>query len=104
MKVLQYYPKESTQVVDKFRTLELPYPGWIRNDELKMSVKTNADKHGDFLNSLWAARAYKKDNPDEDLVEEVMKQINEVLVGQGKGMEFTVNWNLFILMGHKPMK
>ncbi|GFN83618.1 hypothetical protein PoB_001012400 [Plakobranchus ocellatus] len=104
MKTSPYYPKESAQLLNSFRDLQLPYPGWIRNDELKMSFKTTAEKHGNFLYSLWGARAYKNDHPDEDIVEDVKKQINEVLEKQGNGMEFTVNWNLFILMGHKPMK
>ncbi|GFN83624.1 methyltransferase domain containing protein [Plakobranchus ocellatus] len=104
MTMIPYWPKESTQLFDKFQSVEIPYPGWIRNDSLKMKMTITVDQYMGMMKSTWPVVAYSKEHPNEDFVGDIAKQITEILKKQGKGPEYTINYNLFIIMGHKPKK
>ncbi|KAK3755036.1 hypothetical protein RRG08_039315 [Elysia crispata] len=102
IKIFQFYPKETAQLLDRFSNLQLPYPGWIRNDEIKLTMKYTVKQYADFMKSTWALRAYREAHPDEDFLGDLTKELNEALERSGGATDYTVTWNLFLLMAHKP--
>ncbi|GFN93742.1 sam-dependent methyltransferase [Plakobranchus ocellatus] len=100
--MIPYWPKESTQLFDKFQSVKIPYPDVTRNDDLKLKMTIKIEQFKGMMKSTWPVVAYSKEHPDEDFVGDVAKKITDVLEKTGTGPEFTICYNLFILMGHKP--
>ncbi|RUS77517.1 hypothetical protein EGW08_014729 [Elysia chlorotica] len=101
--MIPYWPKDSTQIFDRFNSVELPYPGWVRNDTLKMTMRTDLAKHIGMMKSTWPVVAYGRDHPEEDFIGDISRQIEEILERSGSSTkEYNVNYSFFILMGHKP--
>ncbi|KAK3804335.1 hypothetical protein RRG08_000361 [Elysia crispata] len=99
--MIPYWPKDSTQIFDRFSSVELPYPGWTRNDTLKMTMRTDIKKHIGMMKSTWPVVAYTRDHPDEDFIGDIARQIEEILAKTG-AKEYNVHYSFFILMAHKP--
>ncbi|GFO26418.1 S-adenosyl-l-methionine-dependent methyltransferase [Plakobranchus ocellatus] len=102
-KVLQFYPKETEQLLDQSRSLELPYPGWIRNDSLSISMNMTVEMHMELIKSSWMAVAYAKAFPGKDLAVEYGTLVKEALEQKSTGPDYTLTYDLFLLMGRKPI-
>ncbi|KAK3755038.1 hypothetical protein RRG08_039317 [Elysia crispata] len=101
-KLFPFYPKEATHAIDGFHDLKMPYPGWIRNDEITLSMKYTVQQYVDFMKSTWVCRAYRDAYPDDDILTNLARELTEVLAKSEAGSEYTVTWPVFILMAHKP--
>ncbi|RUS75674.1 hypothetical protein EGW08_016568 [Elysia chlorotica] len=103
MKLIPFYPQCCVQALHSLRSEELPYPGQIRNDEITLSKRLTVQQFIDFMQSTWPIRAYKSENPEENILGDIANQLSEALKKSGSGSDFLVTWNIYILMAHKPM-
>ncbi|GFR93658.1 methyltransferase domain containing protein [Elysia marginata] len=107
LKLLPYWPRESLATFEKFINLELPYPGWFRNDELKQVQRLTLRDYIGLVGSLWSSVAYRKAHPEEDLmgdVERSMRAALDQVYGPNKEAVFEIIWDSFIIIGRKPFK
>ena len=107
LKLLPYWPKESLATFEKFSGVELPYPGWFRNDEMQQIQRMTLRDYMGLVGSLWSSVAYRKEHPDEDLMGDLEKSMRAALdqvYGQNKEAVFEVIWDTFIIIGRKPLK
>ncbi|GFO37053.1 hypothetical protein PoB_006355800 [Plakobranchus ocellatus] len=58
-----------------------------------------------LMKSMWLVSFYIKDHPDEDFIADVTAQMSEVLarVNAPGDETFEFYFDMFVLMGHKPM-
>ncbi|KAK3769359.1 hypothetical protein RRG08_062108, partial [Elysia crispata] len=102
-RMFSFAPKETAPALERFRGLELPYPGLIRNDEMKLQMNYTVEQNIEFLRSTRSARAYMEANPTQDFLGDVAEELRQALHTSGAGDIYSVTFNLYLLMVHKPM-
>ncbi|RUS91938.1 hypothetical protein EGW08_000340 [Elysia chlorotica] len=107
LKLLPYWPRESLSTFEKFSNVELPYPGWFRNDDVKQIQRLTLKDYMGLIGSLWSSVAYRKANPEEDLMGDLEKSMGaalEQVYGSKNDAVFEMIWDSFIIIGRKPFK
>ncbi|KAK3793514.1 hypothetical protein RRG08_062107 [Elysia crispata] len=102
-RIFSFAPKEAAPALERFRGLELPYPGLIRNDEMKLQMNYTVERNIEFLRSTRSARAYMEAHPTQDFLGDVAEELRQALHTSGAGDIYSVTFNLYLLMVHKPM-
>lgn len=103
-----YWTGRPTLAWNHYRDFSLPFPGWRRNDSLKMETAWSVDHVIGYLSSLSSWNAYLQDYPDSRALDEVRERLMQVY-GCSSGEAETehpvkIQWPVFMLMGHKPGK
>ncbi|KAK3755041.1 hypothetical protein RRG08_039320 [Elysia crispata] len=102
-RIFPFAPKETAQALGRCRGLELPYPGLIRNDEMKLQMNYTVEHNIEFLRSTRATRAYMEAHPTQDFLGDLAEELRQALHTSGAGDIYSVTFNLYLLMVHKPM-
>ncbi|RUS86518.1 hypothetical protein EGW08_005710 [Elysia chlorotica] len=101
-KVFPFAAKETAQVMERFRGLKMPYPGAIRNDDIKLKLDYTVQDTINFLKSTRSTQAYLETHPHEDLLGEITQELTQALETSGAGDVYTITFNIYLLMAHKP--
>ncbi|KAK3755037.1 hypothetical protein RRG08_039316 [Elysia crispata] len=101
-KLFSFFPEEAIPAFTGFRDLKIPYPDWVRNDDMKIPGKYTVEQYLVFMKSTWVYRAYRAAHPDDDILADLARDLTEVLDRSNQGGVYTVIWPMFIFMTHKP--
>ncbi|KAK3755039.1 hypothetical protein RRG08_039318 [Elysia crispata] len=102
MKLVPFNPKEAAQTSHGYKFLQMPYPDSIRNTKMQLLTKYTIQNYVDLIRSTWAARACREARPEQDILGDLAEELTEALEKFGSGKDFTLTWNLFLIMAHKP--
>ncbi|GFO15274.1 trans-aconitate 2-methyltransferase [Plakobranchus ocellatus] len=104
---LTVLPKQLAMVYEEYKNLEIPYPGWVRRDGLKVKFMTSMDG---LLGAYKVLDRWLGGNKEGGNIEgHRLRQLRENLAAafpdsykhSSRG-DFETVFNVFILMGHKP--
>ncbi|CAG5124463.1 unnamed protein product [Candidula unifasciata] len=100
----QYWAEGRQMVEEKYATVRLPFPGWIRDDSLVIEKQCSVADFIGYMGSWSAIIQYNKVNPDDNLLKQVEQRLQAVCNSDTESVEskLTVVWPVFMLMGHKP--
>ncbi|GFN84087.1 hypothetical protein PoB_001059300 [Plakobranchus ocellatus] len=93
--------------VEKYPGLELPYPGWIRNEDVVIATEGTPEEYMELVNILYRGMVYfgYKDESFVETVEKRMAVVREILK-KDTGSD-AQNCQLFfptvIYLAHKPL-
>ncbi|XP_059165434.1 putative methyltransferase DDB_G0268948 [Physella acuta] len=97
-----YWAEGRKMVEEKYMSLELPYPGWRRDDSLSIKKVCSVADFIGYMGSWSAVTNYNKSHPTEDLLGLVEKQLNNSFDPETEDKVLKVEWPVFMLMGKKP--
>ncbi|GFS27892.1 trans-aconitate 2-methyltransferase [Elysia marginata] len=70
-KVLPYWPQESKAIFNKFKHVNLPYPGWIRKNDIVSPHHVTLEELTGVFASFYSVVAYMKAHPEEDFLKDI---------------------------------
>ncbi|CAL1546808.1 unnamed protein product [Lymnaea stagnalis] len=96
-----FWAEGRKMVEEKYASIDLPYPGWIRDDSLNIVKKCSVSDFIGYMGSWSAINNYNKTNSG-DILDQVQHKLNSCCAMTNSDTPITVTWPVFMLMGHKP--
>ncbi|XP_050408967.2 putative methyltransferase DDB_G0268948 [Patella vulgata] len=103
-----YWDEKRKHIECHYRDYSLPFGGWIRNDDLNITVEWGVDEFVGYLSTWSAWHSYLKEYPTSNELQKLsdrFKDLYTVKDESGAEEEKTIQivWPVFMLMGHKPV-
>ncbi|XP_076436873.1 putative methyltransferase DDB_G0268948 [Babylonia areolata] len=98
-----YWSERVKHVFQHYRSISLPFPGWRRNDSLKIEKCWSVEELVGFLSSMSAYQKYISHNPSSCAMADLKRRLKAIYQdGKGEEKRMRVTWPVFMLMGRKP--
>ncbi|KAL5007423.1 hypothetical protein ScPMuIL_016229 [Solemya velum] len=97
----QYWEPGRQHIHESFRKFSLPFPGWVRNDNLHMDKFWTVDEFTGYLSTASAWQSLKKVHPESDELHNIHERLQSLLFSGGEE-RVVFRWPIFMLMGKKP--
>ncbi|KAK3763338.1 hypothetical protein RRG08_021159 [Elysia crispata] len=105
-KVIPYVGKELIEAWELYPDLELPYPGWIRRDDLMITQMMSPEG---ILGLGKLHRRFLIENGHEEInllpeIEDRMAAALQEIRQYSDGLDFEMKFKTVVIMGHKPLQ
>ncbi|XP_064612751.1 putative methyltransferase DDB_G0268948 [Liolophura sinensis] len=100
-----YWGTGRKHVEEKYSQFALPFPGWVRHEDIWQEKEFTVDDFCGYMSSWSAYHKYKEEHPEETELSAVCTKLKKLYSERedppGPGV-MTVKWPVFLLMGRKP--
>ena len=86
-------------VEEHYKSFQLPFHGWIRNDELEIIKHWTVDQYIGYITSWSVCQKYLKVNPGSTVLQILYENLLELYPNDEL---ITIRWPIFMLLGTKP--
>ncbi|GFO15271.1 trans-aconitate 2-methyltransferase [Plakobranchus ocellatus] len=104
---LPVLPKELAMVLGGYKDIEMPYPGWVRRDDIIVKFQTSAN--GILISykiiDQWLARCSEQGETEGKYLAQLQKYLSDAFPESCKHpnrKDFELIYKICIVMGHKP--
>ncbi|XP_012934872.1 putative methyltransferase DDB_G0268948 [Aplysia californica] len=102
--VAKYYPA-TEKLINRYRDVTLPYPGWRREEIEPLLYDLSIEDYGGFVASLGSAQWFTDSPRGHDLPGEIIRTLRFLCwkeLDSDLDYKLTVSFPLFFVMGRKP--
>lgn len=94
-----YWDKERKFVEEHYKSFQLPFPGWIRNDDQEIVKQWTVDQYIGYITSWSGWQKLLKDNPESTALQKIHEKLSQLYPDDEL---VTIRWPIFMLLGTKP--